>query len=317
MARIFAYLLIVTIGLTACVPQNVDVEPTLARPKVGSLQIYSSPVPSSTPLPPTPAPTHPPPPTATPHLYAIKKGDTMGSISLEFGISVEEIIRVNPETSPYSMTVGEEIVIPEVEITPASLAIAPLEVEISPPNCYEPLSGGMWCFISVLNNQDIAVENPSAEIMLFDENGEVFAEKIAYALIDRLPVGERMPLVAFFENIPENMSVNAKLLTALPSPEDNGRYLLASVRNVLTEIAWSGVSAKIKGDVMVEGEISRLWVLAIAYDADDNILGVRRWESVSGKGGFNLTVSSLGSTIDHVQLMVEAKTLDENSTFQE
>jgi hypothetical protein len=67
------------------------------------------------------------------------------------------------------------------------------------------------------------------------------------------------------------------------------------------------MSAKISGDVLVEGNASRLWVVATAYDANGKIVGARRWESVSGEKMFNLTVASLGSTIDRVQLMVEAK----------
>lgn len=311
MAKLFAHLLavatLVLIGLTACTPQNVDVEPTRARSEAGSLQVYSSPVPSSMPPPPTPASTHTPLPTATPYLYLIEKGDTLGSIALELGISIEEIMRANPEVSPSAMSVGDEIIIPEVELTPTSPTIAPLDVEISLPNCYETLSGGMWCFVSVLNNQDIAVESLSAEISLFDENGKLFAEKTAYALVDRLPVGERMPLLAYFESVPENLTANATLLTAYPSPDDGTRYLPTSLQNVLTEIAWDGRSAEISGEVLAEGEASRLWVLSIAYDANNNIVGARRWESVSGEKLFDLTVASLGSTIDRVQLMVEAK----------
>ncbi|HIE24380.1 MAG TPA: LysM peptidoglycan-binding domain-containing protein [Anaerolineales bacterium] len=311
MARLSKYLLalrtLALIGLTACAPQNVDVEPPRARPEAGSLQVYSSPVPSSTPLPPTPVPTYTPLPTATPHLYLIKKGDTLGSISLEFGISIEALMRANPEISPSAMSVGDEVIIPQMEAMPVFPTIAPLDVEISPPNCYETLSGGMWCFVSVLNNQDIAVENLSAEIRLLDEGGEIFAEKRAYALMDRLPVGERMPLLVYFEDITENLSANATLLTALPSPDDETRYPPALLRNVLTEIAWDGRSAEVNGEVLVEREVAHLWVLAIAYDADYNVVGARRWESVSGEKMFSLTVASLGSTVDNVRLMVEAK----------
>ncbi len=294
--------------LTACTPQNVDVEPTPAYPEAGSLQIYQSPVPSSTPLPATPAPTRTPFPTATPHLYLIEKGDTMGSIALEFGISIEELMNTNPETSPSAMSVGEELLIPDIKRTPISPAdIAPLALEIFPPNCYATLSGGMWCFIVVENNQDVAVENISAEINLFDENGELLAEKRAFPLIDHLAIGEKMPLLAFFADTPINIRADATLLTALPISQDDTRYLPVSLRNVLTEIAWDGMSAKVSGEVMLEGNASRLWVVATAYDTVGRIVGARRWESVSGEQAFNLTVASLGFTIDHIQLIVEAK----------
>ncbi len=313
MARLFTHLLVVTtlvvIGLTACAPQNADVEPQRAPTQAGSLQIYQSPVPSSTPPLPTPAPTRTPPPTATPHLYLIQKGDTMGSIALEFGVTSDELINANPETSPSAMIVGEELLIPDVKRASTSPTISPLALEISPPDCYATLSGGMWCFVAVKNNQDEAVESVSAEIDLFDENGEIFAEKRAFSLIDRLPAGETMPLLAFFANTPINRNASVTLLTAFPSPQDETRYLPASLRNVLTEIAWDGMSAEVNGEVMLAGDasVSRLWVVAIAYDANGQIVGTRRWESVSGGQMFRLTVASLGSTIDRIQLIVEAK----------
>jgi len=101
--------------------------------------------------------------------------------------------------------------------------------------------------------------------------------------------------------------VDVELFTAIPSPVEDTRYLSASLQNVLTEIAWNGRSAKISGDVLVAGDVSRLWVVATAYDANGRIVGIRRWESVSDEKKVNLTVASLGSTIDHVLLNVEAK----------
>jgi hypothetical protein len=69
------------------------------------------------------------------------------------------------------------------------------------------------------------------------------------------------------------------------------------------------MSAEVNGEVMLAGgaSVSRLWVVAIAYDANNRIVGTRRWESVSDGQIFSLTVASLGSTIDRIQLIVEAK----------
>ena len=296
------------LGLTACTA-NTDVEPTRAPILAGSLQPYHSPVPSLTPLPSTPAPTQTPLPTPTPHLYQVAGGDTMGSIALEFGISTNDLIAANPDVPPSSMSVGQELIIPDggTEEPIALPTIQPLALKISPPHCYPTLSGGVWCFVPVQNESDAVVESISAEIRLYDEGGRLLASEIAFALLDRLPAGEKMALLAFFADMPANVSADATLLTAFESPKEDVLYLPASLQNVFTQIAWDGMSAEVSGEVLVEGSASQIWILAIAYDENGKIVGVRRWESVDGEKSFNLTVASLGSVVERIELIVEAK----------
>ncbi len=295
------------LGLTACT-SNVDVEPTRTPISVGSLQPYLSPTPSVTPLPATPAPTQTPLPTATSHLYQVTAGDTMGSIALEFGLTTNDLIAANPDVSPYAMSVGQELLIPDgSEDVIAAPTLAPLAIEISAPNCYPTLSGGVWCFIQAKNETGASVESVSAEIKVFDLSGNLLAEKIAFPLTDRLLADDTVPLLAFFADLPVEIRAEAKLLTALPIADEDAHYLPASMQNVLTEIAWDGRSAQISGNVLVEGDASQIWVVAIAYDATGAIVGVRRWESLSGEKNVEITVASLGYAVESVELIIEAK----------
>ncbi|MBT3315078.1 MAG: LysM peptidoglycan-binding domain-containing protein [Anaerolineae bacterium] len=313
MARTFKSLLIVATsvaffwGLTACTP-NADVEPTRTPNLAGSLQPFLSPTPSVTPLPATPAPTQTPLPTATPHLYHVSAGDTMGSIALKFGITTNDLIAANPDVPPSSMSVGQELLIPygdeKVAVAPT---FAPLAIEISAPNCYPTLSGGMWCFIRAENKTGASVESISAKIKVFDLSGNLLAEEVAFPLTDRLLVDAEVPLLAFFPDLSADTRAEARLLTALPIADENARYLPASLQNVLTEIAWDGRSAEISGNVLIEEDASQIWVVATAYDAMGNIVGVRRWESLSGEKNVRLTVASLGHAVESVEVIVEAK----------
>ncbi len=298
-------LLLLFFGLTACAPQ-ADVEPLRAPTSAGSLQPYQSPVPSEISLPPTPAPTEIPLPSPTPHLYKIAKGDTMGGIALNFGISTEALIAANPDISPSAMSVGQELRIPDGDVPLVLATVEPLPLEIASPDCYPTLSGGIWCFISVYNGTGEIAESVSAEISLYDSEGKRLAKKTAFPLVDQLPADERFALLAFFPDTSANVTAYAILLTALPVPAEDARYLPASLRNVLTKLAWDGCSAEISGEVDVE-DASRFWVVAIAYDAAGKIVGARRWESVSGEKVFDLTVASLGHAIESVELIVEAK----------
>ncbi|MCP4141116.1 MAG: LysM peptidoglycan-binding domain-containing protein [Chloroflexi bacterium] len=294
-------------GLTACTP-NADVEPTRTPILAGSLQAYLSPTPSSTPLPATPAPTQTPLPTATPHLYQVSSGDTMGSIALKFGITTNDLIAANPDVQPSAMSVGQELLIPDGEekaLTASTLV--PLAIEISAPNCYPTLSGGVWCFVSAENKTGASVENISAEIKAFDYSGNLLAQKNAFPLIDRLLADEAISLLVFFPDLSADIRTESRLITAFPVADEESRYLSASLQNVLTEIAWDGRSAEISGNVLVEGDASQIWVVATAYDAMGNIVGVRRWESLSGEKDVDLTLASLGHEIENIQLNIEAK----------
>jgi LysM repeat protein len=50
--------------------------------------------------------------TATPTIYEVKGGDTLGSIALQFDVSVDDIMKVNGLTDPNTLSVGQNLVIP-------------------------------------------------------------------------------------------------------------------------------------------------------------------------------------------------------------
>jgi 2',3'-cyclic-nucleotide 2'-phosphodiesterase/3'-nucleotidase len=45
-------------------------------------------------------------------VYVIKSGDTLAKIGAEFGVSWQEIMRVNPGVNPNRLRIGQEILIP-------------------------------------------------------------------------------------------------------------------------------------------------------------------------------------------------------------
>jgi len=62
---------------------------------------------------PTLTPTRPPSP--TPNTYTVRAGDTISNIADEFGISMEELMAANRLQDPNELSVGQVLVIPEVE----------------------------------------------------------------------------------------------------------------------------------------------------------------------------------------------------------
>ncbi|MGH2586021.1 MAG: LysM peptidoglycan-binding domain-containing protein, partial [Dehalococcoidia bacterium] len=58
-----------------------------------------------------------------PDTYVVKSGDTLGSISTELGISVDELTRANTDIDPRGLRIGQELRIPRP--TPTATSTAP------------------------------------------------------------------------------------------------------------------------------------------------------------------------------------------------
>lgn len=48
-------------------------------------------------------------------VYVVQSGDTFYSIAIQFGVTIDDIVRANPEVDPNFLTVGTEVVIPGLE----------------------------------------------------------------------------------------------------------------------------------------------------------------------------------------------------------
>ena len=293
--------------VVSCAPK-ADVEPLRSPTLTGSLQPYQSPTPSATPLPSTPIPTQTPLPTTTPHTYTVRSGDTMGSIALGFGLDMGDLVNANPDVSPYAMPIGQTLVIPDKDSVLAALpTVQPLALSFAQPNCYSTLSGGMWCFVLVQNDTQMVLEGISLDVRLFDPDGNFLANETAFPLLDRLPAGDAQPVLVYFEGVPANSRAQAEVLTAFEGNLSDERYPNARLQGVFTQISWDGRSASVNGNVFfAEDEVKEIWVVAVAYDKANNVVGVRRVDVASGENEFSLTVTSLDPEIEYVSLFVEA-----------
>lgn len=299
---------------TSCASQ-ADATPQHLPTLAGSLQPYKTPSPSAVPLTATPIPTRTPLPTPTPNIYVVQSGETMGSIALDFGLDMGDLVNANPEVSPYAMSIGQELIIPDKEAQTVVTAVEPLPIPFTDPNCYTTLSGGMWCFVLAQNNTESMVAGISFDVQVYDGTGALIANKTAFPLLDRLPAGESMPAVVYFESAPTEYQVYAELLTAFEAGGQDENCLPATLTGVLTKIAWDGKSAQVSGQVLFDGDAEQIWVLATAFDAADQVVGVRRWDSDAGGRSFEITVASLEPEIARVALSVEV--MRTNKTFQE
>lgn len=320
-AQLFAFSIFLSsffLLLTSCVSQGIDSTSrpstlipffTSTRPSIsptGALQTPEGVVAAETPL-----------PTPTPFTYTVQRGDTISSIALKFGVSMDDLQSANPEISPNAMSVGQVINIPsnpenpsgEPTPTPAAFTIQQIE-------CYPTADRGMWCFVLVHNDFPDFMENLSAQVTLIGSDNAVLASQTALLPLNILPPNTALPLMVFFPaEVPSAAKPQVQVLTALRLLPDDERYLPATINNTLVQVNADGRSARVNGQVLLPADAKpagQVWVTGTAYDSAGRVVGVRRWESNAGLApGASLTfefmVSSLGGRIERVEFALEAR----------
>lgn len=315
MPRAFFCILLSTFflfGLNACLPRNADPAPV---PSTLIPFLTSTRSPSQTPEFLIVAET--PLPSPTPFTYTVQPGDTISSIALKFGVSMDDLQAANPEISPNAMSVGQVINIPSNPDNPSGEPTpTPAPFTIQQVQCYPTADRGMWCFILVHNDFPDFMENLSAQVTLLDSDGRSLASQTALLPLNILPPDTSLPLTVFFPpEIPPDAKPQVQVLTGVRLLPDDGRYLPATIGNTLVQVNADGRSARVNGQVLLPGNVnpaSLVWVTGTAYDETGRVVGVRRWESDAGlsPGGtlpFEFTISSLGGTIEQVEFAVEAR----------
>jgi hypothetical protein len=245
----------------------------------------------------------------------------MFGIAWRYGVTLEELKAANPDVNPNLLSVGTVLIIPASLLPePSSQAPTPtpIPLETGRLTCTRSAEGGAWCFWPVRNPQDFALENISAIFRLADRDAKNIQPRQAFLPLDVLPPGASLPLMAYYPPpLPDPFQASAELLTVLPNPPDDGRYLPTRLLNQQVSIAADGRSAAIRAELRLQDagdSAQRAWVAVVAYDAEGNVAGMRRWENTGAgplAGGQSLTVElevfSLGAPIARVELLAEAR----------
>ncbi len=298
--------------LTACAPPRVDSPPA---PSTLIPFLTSTASPSQTPEVRIVAET--PLPTPTPFTYTVQQGDSISSIALKFGVSMDDLQAANPEISPNAMSIGQVIRIPSNPDNPSGEPTptpAPFTIEQTP--CYSLADRGMWCFVLIHHDFPDLIENVSAQVTLVTSDGATVASQTALLPLNVLPQNTSLPLAVFFPpEISSDVKPEVQVLTAIRLLPGDERYLPATVSNTLVEVNADGRSAQVTGQVLLPEDVraaSQVWVTGTVYDGTGQVVGLRRWEWDDGlaPGGslpFEFMLSSLGGRIERVEFAVEAR----------
>jgi LysM repeat protein len=302
--------------LNACIPQQTRSTPSAVNlipfvtstpsPPVGTMQTPEGLVTAETPF-----------PSPTPFTYTVQRGDTISSIALKFGVSMDDLQAANPEISPNAMSIGQVLKIPSDPDNPSGEPTPmPASFTVQQIECYPTADKGMWCFVLVHNDFSDFIENVSAQVTLIDTNNTALASQTALLPLNILPPDISLPLTVFFApEIPFDAKPQIQILTAIRLLPNDERYLPATINNTLVQVNAEGYSARVSGMVMLPSKsraASQVWVAGTAYDDAGRVIGVRRWESkaslsAGGSLPFEFMVFSIGGKIERVEFAVEAR----------
>jgi LysM repeat protein len=261
--------------------------------------------------------------TSTPRTHVIQGNDTLFEVAAKNGISLDEIIAANPNINPYLLGPGTVIIIP----APNGQSAAPTQnvpvttpwpMTLSDPQCTPSLTGGTYCFAELLNPQSMMADSLSAQFTLTDPaTGEVLIQP-ALVPLNRVASGSRLPLFAYFPPpVSANPQVGLELLTATsvnqtgtPSPLQSALVTVDPSGITISANRLAAVVSTQAGFEGGEGLAGKIWIAAVAYDADGNIVGIRRFVARDAVNPgewmpFTLNIYSIGAAIDKVELFGE------------
>ncbi len=279
-----------------------------------SLKPYLTSTPSLTPTANVVVIAETPIPTSPPTEYKIKAGDTFSQLAEQFKISQDDLRAANPDIQPNSMPVGGTLLIPDAASLRATRGATPTPVPapVTQTVCHPAANNNLWCFALIHNDSADILENVSAQITLLDENNNPLVSQTATTPLDTIPPNSSLPVYASFPNASPTANIQVQILTAYQS--SNSNYLPATLSNATAQIDWNGLTAQLSGQVSLPAEskaATQTWVAAVAYDQDDQVVGVKRWEGGAIQPGgsipFSFSVSSFGSAIDRVEYVIEAR----------
>jgi len=316
---IFGILMLCACAPQALIPPVASATPTLTASPVPPMTATREPSPTPTQ---TSTPTATPTPTAPPVFHIVKGDDDMFGIAIRYGVSLEALKTANPSVIPHAMGESLQLLIP---ITPTAPAVAnPTQTSAlttktegdSKVYCYRDGFGGAWCLVDYTNTSDKPLENVSALVTIKSSSGDYEQSKTALLPLNLVPAQTRIPLTVYFNApTPVDLIASATIDFSLPVAEQDARYLAVTLGAAETTYSEDRLTAQINSEARFEDQArpaSSLWVVAVAYDENDQPVGFRRFETsqpidVSQPLPFNVTVYSMAGAIAQVELYAEAR----------
>lgn len=256
--------------------------PGIATPTVVP-GIYLTPIPST--------PTFTPSPTPTPVIHTVVQGDTLFGIALDYGVTVDALLRANGLNEADYLSIGQGLIIPLEEeetvladgdpLVPQGNAIlptpTPLALTTTGTSIYQTPVGGLWCMGEVLNTTTGPITNLHVEVTLVAPDGSPLLTARTLAAADYLAPQARAPFSVLFRTPPEGVAdVEVRLVRGEQISAITAGFVPLAV--IGAEGSVSGPQYRIRGTLVNESadNLVRISVVATIYDADGSVIGYRQ-----------------------------------------
>ncbi len=270
----------------------------------------------------TQAPTLPatadPGPSPTPFQHVVRSGETLLQIAALYGISLDDLLAINPGVSPQLLSIGQQLMVPGPGGEPLAGLVpspTPVPLGLDPPACYRRPSIGVWCLTAVHNLSEADLENLTIEFRL-DPDGESNApgpSQTVLAPLNLMPAGSCMPVAAAFPDATGEEEVSVRVLSVLPASELEARYRKPEIQRSRDERQENGLSWRVEGSLSLPLDAAfpnRTLLMAVALDDRHRVVGYVLWEPLVGLAPgetalFAVRVFSLGPPIARIELQAE------------
>ena len=251
---------------------------------------------------PTAAPPDTPSPSPTPIYHAIKPGETLIAIALQYGVTVGALQSANGITDPSTLQVGQELIIPTGEESQGDsldlLLPTPTPIAFSTEGlaCHEQPAGSLWCMGEVVNSTESSIENVQLRVTLLNAAGEELAGGNVYTALDLIRSGQRAPFGILFSSPPDSFdSLLALPIRAEASSEPANRYAVLKVGEI--EVNPVGSLFEVSGNITNPGQnvITSITVIVTTYNTEGHVTGFRQFRlpeglPVGGNADFSISL---------------------------
>jgi LysM repeat protein len=263
-----------------------------------------------TPIPPTP--TFTPSPTPTPVVHIVEQGDSLFGIAIDYGVTVDGLVRANALNTEDYLSIGQSLIIPVEEeeesvdgepVVPQGHVIlptpTPLPLVTNGISLYQTPVGGLWCMGEVLNTTSGPVTNLHVEVVLLAPDGTPLLTARTLAAADYLAPDARAPFSILFRRPPEGVAdVEVRLLRGEEISAITAGFIPLSI--VDAEGSVSGPQYRVRGTLVNESasNLTRVSVVVTLYGADGNVAGYRQltlleddWLPSGGQQSFDVLLT--------------------------
>lgn len=260
-------------------------------------------------------------PTATPFVHIVQQGETLLGIAIRYGVTLDDLLLVNPGVDPRILIVGQDLSIPGPGGEPIELLMptpTPVPLQINQVHCYPASGDTVRCLTKIANSLPDPIEGIAVQISLRDSVGDFIAQSHAYTLARWLLEDQTTVLEASFDvDLRSIAFAQAELISAVQVSNLDERVIHVEVSQLHLDQLVDSRLFRFEGfiELLEEGQDGQVFltVQAFGFGANGEPVGSNALQvliqTTEFPYSFELPLFSLSGEIEDFNLLIEAQPL--------